>query len=70
MFLQHILGFIFPGKQGKKIIVLEDDEGAIYLAKDPPASAQSKHIDVVYHLIWNELIEDALATPHIRFKNQ
>lgn len=34
------------------------------------ALAQSKHIDVWYHVVWNKVREGRITITHLRFKNQ
>lgn len=68
--LEQVLGFIFPGKQGKRIIVHEDNEGAIHLANHPLGSAQPKLIIVRHHFIRNESREGRIANTHMGSENQ
>ena len=42
-------------------IIMEDNQGAIALAKNPFAHAKTKHIDIKYHYI-HETIQEGLIT--------
>lgn len=52
---------MLPIKQGKKVVVHKEDEGAIHLANNHLESAQLKRIDRNYHLVGNEVSEGRLA---------
>jgi len=49
-FVRGILRFLGP-HQDRRIVLHEDDQGAIRLATNPLSSARSRHIDVRYHYI-------------------
>lgn len=68
--MERVLGFIVSSKQDKNIIVHDDNEGAIHLAKKPLGSAQSKRIDVSYHSIRNEVEEGDVDITHIVSESQ
>ena len=51
MFLQEVGIGIMHG------IIFEDNEGAIFLAKNSQVGMPNKHIDAKYHFIW-DLIKD------------
>lgn len=55
MFLRQVLGSMFPGKQGEKIIAHKENEEALHLAYKPLGSAHSEHIDVGYRFLRNEV---------------
>ena len=49
LFVRAVLSFIAPETCGANIKVLEDNQGAKALIKNPLSSARSKHIDVRFH---------------------
>jgi len=50
-------------------IIMEDNQGAMALAKNPVAHARTKHIDIKYHYIW-EAIQDGLIALHYHLTNE
>ena len=63
LFVRNLLSFVLPSEKQKVLRVLEDNQGAIALAKNPLGSSNSKHIDVRHHFI-RDLVEkeDILTT--------
>lgn len=70
LFLRRLLGFMRPSSADQKVIMYEDNEGAIRLANNPLSSLRSKHIDVRYHFIRNEVSEGRVEVKHIRTESQ
>lgn len=59
------------GKQGRRVVVREGNEGTIDPANNPLSwSAQSKHIDIRYQFIRNEVREDWVTIIHSGSGNQ
>ena len=70
LFLKQVFGFMSPKNKDKKVVVYEDNEGAIQLANNPLSSSRSKHIHVRYHFIRNEIREGNVSVSHIKSKDQ
>ena len=51
--LRAVLSFIAPETGGRRIKVLEDNQGTKALIENPLSFARSKHIDVRFHFIRN-----------------
>ena len=49
--LRYIWSFIFPDRDVGWTLVKEHNVGAIYLAKNPATTPNSKHIDIRHHFI-------------------
>lgn len=70
VFLQQVLGFILPSRQGSVGVVHEDNKGAINPVKNPVASAQLKDIDIWFHSVRSDIREGRIAITLIRSGNQ
>lgn len=70
LFLPGRLGFMRPSSADQKVILFEDNEGAVYLANNPLRSLRSKHIDVRYYLVRNEVKEACVDVKHVRNEYQ
>lgn len=60
MFLQEIGVGKIPG------VIFEDNEGAIFLAKNQQVGMRTKHIDVKYHFVRDLLKENFLELIYVR----
>ena len=70
LFVRDVLGFLVPGREGNRIIVREDNEGAINLANNPLSSARSRHIDVRYHFLRQEVSNSSIVVLHTTTNKQ
>ena len=60
MFLQELGIGVMPG------IIFEDNEGAIFLAKNQQVGMRTKHIDVKYHFIRDLVADNFLDIRYVR----
>ena len=56
LFLRQVRRFMLPRERMPCILLFEDNEGAMQIAKHPISSSNSKHIDVRHHFL-TELVE-------------
>ena len=70
LFLRAVLAFMKPGNEEQKVIVYEDNVGAVRLANNPLSSVRSKHIDIRYHFIRNEVKEGRVIVKHVKAEEQ
>ena len=68
--MQSVLSFIEPRTKGERIIVHEDNEGAIRLANNPLSSGRSRHIDVRHHFLRDLVREQVIRIEHVETKLQ
>ena len=59
-----------PSSAEQKVILFEDNQGVVHLANTPLSALRSKHIDVRYHFIRNEVKEGRIEVRHVGTKNQ
>ena len=59
-----------PRSAEQKVILFEDNRGTVHLANNPLSSLRSKHIDVRYHFIRNEVKEERIEVRHVGTENQ
>ena len=61
---------MIPGKGMPCFPVLEDNEGALQLSKNPVSNSNSKHVDVRHHF-WRELVRQGdISVNHVRSEYQ
>ena len=65
LFVRNVLTFMDPNEKGKRILVQEDNEGAIRLANNPLSSARTRHIDVRHHFLRELVQEQAIKIEHV-----
>jgi len=53
--LVQLLSDVGEGSQHRPVVIFGDNQGAIALSKDPVNHQRSKHIDVRYHFIRDEV---------------
>ena len=70
LYLRGFLGFMRPSSAEQKVILFEDNQGAVHLANNPLSSLRSKHIDVWYHFFRNEVKEGRIEVRHLGTENQ
>jgi len=70
LFLRALLAFMKPGDKEQKAVIYEDNVGAVRLANNPLSSARSKHIDIRYHFIRNEVKEGRVIVKHVKAEEQ
>ena len=63
IFFQEIYVGKLPG------VINEDNEGAMFLAKNQQVGIYTKHIDVKYHFVQDPLKDDFLELVYIRIEN-
>ena len=83
LYLIQLLNNIGIGKKQGHVLIFEDNQGTIALAKNPVNHQRSKHIDIRYHFIrselnrgrvvleycpTNEMVADCMTKPMTRFK--
>lgn len=68
--MRAVLAYIRPGVKEQKVVMHVDKVGAVHLANNPLSSARSKHIDVRYHLIRNEIKGGRIIVKHIKTTEQ
>jgi len=65
LFVRNVLAFIDPTEEGKRLLVKEDNEGAIRLANNPLSSGRSRHIDVRHHFLRELVKEQTIKIEHV-----
>ena len=70
LFLRQLLGFMWPECREQKVIMYEDNEGALRLASNPLSSNRTKHIDVRYHFIRDEVKRGSIMVLHVKSEGQ
>ena len=70
LFIRDVLVFLAPSREGNRIVVREDNAGAISLANNPLSSARSRHIDVRYHFLRENVDEGEIMVLHVRTEQQ
>ena len=55
VFLCQLLGFMWPESAEQNVVLYDDNEGTLRLASSPLSSSRTKHIDVRYHFIRDEV---------------
>ena len=70
LFVNRMLQFLRPSRKPRKIDVLEDNKGAIGLAKKLLSSSRSKHIDVKHHVFRNLTKEGVIEVTHVPSEKQ
>ena len=63
IFIQSMLKELFG--EAKQAVIFEDNEGAIFLAKNQQVGQRTKHIDVRHHFIRDKLNEGTVAIGYI-----
>ena len=63
VFLQSMLKELFG--RAKQAVIFEDNEGAIFLAKNQKVGQRTKHIDVRHHFIRDKLSEGSITLGYI-----
>ena len=56
----------FGETQGKATVVMEDNQGAICITKNPAEHSRTKHIDIHYHYIREALSENIIELNYCR----
>lgn len=49
------------GLPGKPVLIMADNQGAIALAKDPRFHSRTKHIDIQWHFVRDQVETGAVA---------
>ena len=70
LFVRNLLSFVLPSEKQKVLRVLEDNQGAIALAKNPLGSSNSKHIDVRHHFIRDLVEKEEVCIKHVDSEDQ
>ena len=70
IFLRYIWSFIFPDRDVGCTLVKEDNVGAIYLAKNPATTPNSKHIDIRHHFIRERVANGKFEVVYVPSKEQ
>ncbi len=70
LFLRQSLGFMWPECAVQKVVMYEDNEGALRLASNPLSSVRAKHIDVRYHFIRDKVKRGTIMILHVRTEGQ
>ena len=70
LFIRDVLVFLAPSREGNRIVVREDNAGAISLANNPLSSARSRHIDVRYHFLREKVAEGEIMVLHVPTEKQ
>ena len=68
-FVRGILKFLEPHRN-RRIIVHEDNQGAIRLATNPLSSARSRHIDVRFHYVRHLVSSGLVSVCYVGTKDQ
>ena len=68
--MQSVLSFVEPRTRGERIVVHEDNEGAIRLANNPLSSGRSRHIDVRHHFLRDLVRKQVIRIEHVETKLQ
>lgn len=70
VFLRGLLAFMRPGSKVQKVVMNEDNQGAVRLANGLWSSARSKYVDVRYHFIRNEDKKGRVVVKHVKSEEQ
>ena len=70
LFLRQVLQFLRPDAQTMGIVVYEDNDGAIQLAKNPASSGRTKHIDGRHHFLGDICREGKVRIEHVNSSKQ
>lgn len=70
MLFRSVTYFMSPTDEERKVIVSEDNEGAIQLASNSLSSSRLKHIHVRNHFIGHEIRAGNAAVAHIKSLDQ
>ena len=70
LFIDGVVGFLFDDWKAEAIRVLEDNEGAIALAKNPVSSSNSKHVHIRHHFLRELVNEEKITVEHVRSDEQ
>ena len=64
-FLRQLLTDMTGNKQTKGVVLYCDNQGALALAKNPVHHQRSKHIDIRYHFVRNEVQNNTLKLEYV-----
>ncbi|CAN0472463.1 unnamed protein product, partial [Discosporangium mesarthrocarpum] len=70
LFVRNVLNFMQPMYGMPSVYVLEDNKGAIDLAKNPLSSGKTKHIEIRHHFIRNLVADKEIVIFHVSSQHQ
>ena len=70
IFLRYFWSFIFQHRQIGTTLVKEDNQGEIYLARNPATTPNSKHIDTRHHFLRERVANGEFRVVHVRSEEQ
>ena len=70
MFVKQVWSFLRPQHRAAPLKMYEDNQSAIFLAKNPQSSRKTKHIDVAYHYVRSLVEQGKIEVAHVTSEDQ
>ena len=70
MFVKQVWIFLRPQDRASPLKMYEDNQPAIFLAKNPQSSRKTKHIDVSYHYVRSLVEQGKIDVVHVISEDQ
>ena len=70
LFLRQVQAFLMPALKSNPVDIVKDNQGAIKTAYNRHSSKQTRHIDIIYHLIRDAVDEGKVRITYVKTEDQ